>query len=670
MTDRFIALSLLLLVITGCDAEAPPHPGAEAASEATRLPAWETPLERARAHKGDEHDDYREAHPELYGVTAPPSGPVESFAEYAPAQAMMMRPGASIGAFHEGIILGAVGHVPQIVILHEQGQRDGLVAAVKALGLEVDGFQFLDVEDTNAIWTRDYGPVSHRTPGGAVGFVDFRYYHGRHWDDAIPTRVAADWGVNVFRPSMSFEGGNFMADHRGTCYATEKIHQQNPGHAASQIDLWMSEYAGCRELVTLIWPEGLGTGHIDMFAKLMDETTVILGAYDPALQPENAALLDDNAAILEALTTAGGAQLTVYRMPLPWDESGIWYTYTNALILNDAVLVPVYSKFEELEAQALAVYEAAAPQLSIRTVNSDKIIPSGGAIHCVTMTVPEGALVPTQEPPVELCPFNEINRCDAVGPCGGLPAEGACEGPLLTYCGADGYPHAAACDACCGWDPGGAEGLGWYDCLAPAACGACADECAAEGALGCSANGTHVWTCHLAADGCLVRAHSPCGPDAHCDAESTSCVPGEPAGDSCEDAHGCEAIGARSCDEASGAAVLCRPDEAGCRAWVPSTVCGGETICVDGVCKIPTEPGSEDVISGGDVVESEGTTRGGGCSMGSEPGAGAWSLLLLLALLCVAASRPLRPSWRGLCTGAVREAATTGSGSPGRSMRH
>jgi agmatine/peptidylarginine deiminase len=651
-----LMIRVLAIIATGCDAGTP-SPAAEPASEAAPLPAWETPAERARAFKGDEHDDYREAHPELYGVTAPPSGPVGSFAEYRPAQAMMMRPGASIGAFHEGILRGAVGHIPRVVLLHEAGQGDGLADAVEALGFDLDGFQLLDVDDTDAIWTRDYGPISHRTAGGAVGFVDFRYYHGRHRDDAIPTRVAANWGINVYRPSLSFEGGNFMADHQGTCYATEKIHQQNAGHTPGQIDQWMLEYAGCQDVVTLIWPKGLGTGHIDMFAKLMDETTLILGAYDPAAQPVNAAILDDNAARLDAVVTAGGARLSIHRIPLPWDETGVWYTYTNALILNDTVLVPVYSKFKDLEAEALEVYQAAAPQLSVWTVNSDKIIPSGGAIHCVTMTVPEGALSPTQEPPVELCPFNEIDRCEDPGPCGGLPAEGACEGERLLYCGADGYPHAAACDACCAWDPGGAGGLGWFDCLEAGVCAMCAGGCTGEGTAGCSANGTHVWTCAPSATGCLEPVYSSCGPDAHCDADAAACLPGPPPVALCEGTPGCEIPGARACDDAGAAVLRCERDAAGCLDWARGAACPDGTACVDGVCGMPPEPASGDAVSEGDVVGVEGSARGRGCGAGAAPLPGGW-LLLLLSLAGVGI--------RGL---RLRGPATTGTGSPGRSTR-
>jgi len=630
-------LVTMIFASTACDsavtdgpaqpAASPAEPAAPAAAE-PGLPAWETPEELTGVYKGDEHDDYREAHPELYGVTAPPSQPVRSFAEYEPARALILRPGGGIGKFHRGIIEGAAGHVPLMVILHDTGKAAGLLDAVEDLGLDADGFQLLDVGDTDAMWARDYGPVSHVTADGEVGFVDFRYYHGRHWDDATPTKLAADWGVNVFRPSMSFEGGNFMADAAGTCYATEKIYQQNPGHAADEIDKWMREYAGCEQVVSLARPKGLGTGHIDMFAKLIDEGTVILGEYDPAVRPENAEILDETADMLEALTTAGGGGLEVHRIPLPWDETGVWYTYTNSLILNDVVLVPVYSKFKDLEAQAISVYAAAAPGLTVKTVNSDGVIPSGGAIHCVTMTVPEGTLAAYQEAPVQLCPLNELNKCDDPGPCGGLPYEGSCEGGVLQFCGADGYPHAATCEGCCGWD--GEEG--WYDCLAAEACGGCGDECAAEGDTGCSGLLTHAWIC-VQADGdpCLERVFQACGAEASCDEDIAICAEASPP--ECPGAgHQCDVLGARTCDAAGATALVCREDGDRCRYLAAVEECDAGAVCADGLC-IPASPAGDALYGADAAPEDAPPPPGGGCTTTGGPDAVPWLILLVLVIL-------------------------------------
>jgi agmatine/peptidylarginine deiminase len=514
------------LLLSGCTAGPRPADrteGAAAAGEDFGLPAFETDLEKLRAGKADEYDDYREAHPELYGVTAPPVVPVRPMAEYEPAQMIMMRASGSIGTFHKGILKGAAGHVGTIVLFHTPGQGPGLEEQAVDLGVPADSLLLLDVEKTDSIWTRDYGPISHVTQDGHVGFVDFRYYKQRMYDDAIATKLGNHLGVNVFRPSMSFEGGNFMADPYGTCYFTEKVYSQNGGHTKVEIDTWALQYLGCKQMVIVKWPKGLGTGHIDMFSKLMNDDTVLLGYYDPALQAENAAILDDISEMLAAVVTEGGKSLTVIRLPLPWDETGVWYTYTNALILNDTVLVPVYSGFQDLEEEALQAYGKARPDLEIHTVLSDGIIPSGGSIHCVTMTVPEGTLEAYQDPAPLLCTYNELNKCEGLSICGGLPYEGVCIGGVLSYCGSDGYPHAQSCSGCCAFDPGGAGGKGWNACLEGPACEGCTQECAA-GQSGCSATGTHSWTCGESdEDACLERQYTACEAGKACDPATSAC---------------------------------------------------------------------------------------------------------------------------------------------------
>ncbi|MBM4356350.1 MAG: hypothetical protein FJ109_21585, partial [Deltaproteobacteria bacterium] len=90
------------------------------------LPAWEQPGEALSPGKADEWDDYRVAHPEWFGVTAPPVVPVRPYAEFEPTQAVLLRPSGKISAFHKGILQGLVGHVDRIVLFHTPGQADDL----------------------------------------------------------------------------------------------------------------------------------------------------------------------------------------------------------------------------------------------------------------------------------------------------------------------------------------------------------------------------------------------------------------------------------------------------------------------------------------------------------------------------------------------------------------
>ena len=649
MRNRSQVVTAVAVLIGWTLAWAPVSVGAqpEPATSQVQLPAWETEAEKRVPGKADKWDDYRESHPELFGVTAPPVVNIRPFAEYEPTQAVLMRPSGSISKFHRGIIEGTVGHVDTVVFFHVTGQVEKMLDQVESWDVPTDSIEFVDVEVINANWTRDYGPLSVVSETGAVGLVDFRYYHSRAYDDAVPSKLAANWNVNVFRPSMSFEGGNFMADTHGTCFVTQKLFNQNAGYTKEQVETWMEQYLGCIRLVAVKLPKKLGTGHIDMFAKLMDDTNVIVGYYDPEDRPENAEILDDNADIFSAVTTESGNGLVVHRIPLPWDESEVWFTYTNSLIVNDTVLVPVYDGFEDLEEEALAVYQAAAPHLSIYPVNSDKIIPAGGAIHCVTMTVPKGELAPFQDEPPLLCEFNEFDKCEGIVGCDGLLLEGICEDGLLRYCGADGYPHGQSCDHCCGWDSAGNQGDGWYDCLDFDACGECENECQ-SGQSGCSFEGTHSFECgEFDVDGCLERKYEECTNGDVCLAEAGECAPpGEPCvGDECpevcEDL--CHHTGTRQCTEDLGAIWTCRPDALGCLGPGEPEPCPGGTVCFDGVCRVPPEDGVADAVFSpeAETAEPEEPPQSGDCGCVLSGGGRMNPCIVLLVLLLILLTRTL-----------------------------
>ena len=87
-------------------------------------------------------------------------------------------------------------------------------------------------------------------------------------------------------------------------------------------------------------------------------------------------------------TAAKPGWITALRIPMPSNAGhSVFRSYTNALAVNDRVLVPVYDEDSRFEATALDVFETAYPGRTIVPVDSDEIIYWSGAIHCVTMTV-------------------------------------------------------------------------------------------------------------------------------------------------------------------------------------------------------------------------------------------------------------------------------------------
>jgi agmatine/peptidylarginine deiminase len=85
-------------------------------------------------------------------------------------------------------------------------------------------------------------------------------------------------------------------------------------------------------------------------------------------------------------------------VPLPWpapqyaksDGHRLPATYANFLIINEAVLVPIYQ--DKADAKALATLANCFPDRQIVGINCLPVIQWHGSLHCMTMQLPVGVL--------------------------------------------------------------------------------------------------------------------------------------------------------------------------------------------------------------------------------------------------------------------------------------
>jgi len=599
------------------------------------LPAWETHWERMARFRKDtasELDAFRTAHPELYGVTTPPVQPVKFYAEYAPVDAVyyVWEPGVFDPFFHAITHeLVADGTAAVYILHHGATERADLEAYISGQGDDPADASFIDVaplgdyyvwqtewpydRSIESFWTVDFGPFWVEDGAGVLSIVDPRYYWFRVNDDTVPAKLAGHLGVNVFRPDLGFEGGNLFSDGLGTCFGTGVHVAYNLPYTEEEIDDQLFDYFGCEKMFWLEPMFGEGTGHIDMFFKNASATTLIVGEYDPAVDPANAALLDYNAGLLAAETNAAGEPFDVLRVPMPDNSDEVFRSYTNGIVVNDLVLVPTYSNHDVGEAAALAVFGQAFPNRTVVAIDAEGIIEWGGAIHCVTRTRPAGTLQQMETPPTDACggafmcnpgcgdldytgdcvygvpvwceggmvaaePCYPGERCGwdhtsntfycVTADCQALPAEGECrvsnEGDdIVVTCSPDGFPQGERC-------PAGTEcallSTGEVGCRAP-----CTDDCV-PGDHGCDADG-NAWACAEAGDGddCWEEITTVCGADEVCQVGACVCTDDCAAGEG-----GCDADGNLwTCGEAGDGDTCLEP---------VVTPCGAGTICRDATC--------------------------------------------------------------------------------------
>ena len=243
----------------------------------------------------------------------------------------------------------------------------------------------------DTVWARDYGPFGLSARQAKVAIVDavYRHYQYRQNDDALPVNLGKAKKIEVFGIQLILDGGNVMVDSAGNLFMTKRTYSWNSGMKPEQVDAALKEHFKVANIYTFEYAgypgqPADGTGHIDMFMKLLNDHTVLFSVAEIEPFKSNA---EKAMAFFKGKTAPDGQPYRVITVK-GWNESGTWYTYTNSLIVNKVAILPSYSGHPKEEAAAKAAYEAGMPGVTVVPVASDESIGAGGSIHCVTQTIP------------------------------------------------------------------------------------------------------------------------------------------------------------------------------------------------------------------------------------------------------------------------------------------
>ncbi len=252
---------------------------------------------------------------------------------------------------------------------------------------------FIINEPVNSIWIRDYAPLQvYSNIVDSLLFVDWIYNRPRPEDDKLSKALAVYFNVPLYQTietpyRLVHTGGNFMSDGFGTAFSSKLVLDENQHIEEEQIDTIMKRYAGIERYIKMENLQYDNIHHIDMHIKLLDEETLLVGKYPDGVA--DGPLIEKNLQyILKNYPSVFGAPYRVIRIPMPAqhgyypDEGSDYLTYTNSLIMNKTVLVPVYNC--EYDSAALAIYRKAMPGYRVVGINSNELIPYNGAIHCIT----------------------------------------------------------------------------------------------------------------------------------------------------------------------------------------------------------------------------------------------------------------------------------------------
>jgi agmatine/peptidylarginine deiminase len=260
---------------------------------------------------------------------------------------------------------------------------------------------------SNDSWCRDHGPITVYEDGLPV-LLDFRFnaWGGKfsYEKDDMITRTLDELdafeGAPIRHLEMILEGGSIESDGQGTILTTSACvlsATRNAGASKDSVQKKWREVLGAERVLWL--DNGYLAGddtdsHIDTLARFCDAQTICYVACNDRTD-EHFQALDAMKEELENLRQKDGSPYRLVPLPMASpcyaaDGHRLPATYANFLIINDAVLAPVYDLPEDQ--LALDILAGLFPDRSIEAINCRSLIEQHGSLHCVTMQLPSGIL--------------------------------------------------------------------------------------------------------------------------------------------------------------------------------------------------------------------------------------------------------------------------------------
>jgi agmatine deiminase len=330
-------------------------------------------------------------------ATAPPAAPVRQCAEWEPVTGVLVRYDHGFGLPDE--ILVEYSEDLIVYVLVAEDQESNAYSAMSSSGVNMANVDFI-IAATNSIWTRDYGP-QFIFASGVWGIVDHIYNRPRPDDDLVNWVLGTEWTCDVFGTDVIHTGGNYMTDGHGKGFSTDLVWNENLSLTPEQIDQYMEDFLGITDYVVVpdIAPDGIH--HIDCWAKLLNEETILVK--EVATDHPHYDSLEANVDYLETLTNCYGRPYNIVRVfcgRLRKDEVA---AYTNSIILNEKVFVPIFGI--STDDAALDTYRAAMPGYEILGYEGSWL--DDDAIHCRAMGIHDRQMLVVDADPLQDLEYNE-----------------------------------------------------------------------------------------------------------------------------------------------------------------------------------------------------------------------------------------------------------------------
>jgi len=302
------------------------------------------------------------------------------------------------------ICLHTSRHEKVVVVCFDQNHQLAIQSLLKNRQVNMANVVFAFAR-SNDSWARDHGAISVWN-NNQLQLLDFQF---NAWgckyefslDNAINSALYQQgiFRVNIQSVAFVLEGGSIESDGQGTLLTTHCLLEssRNPGMTQRQIETTLINHFGLRRILWLQHGELTGDdtdAHIDTLARFVSPTGIVY------VRCENRS--DEHYLNLQAMENELNQFVTIdqkpyqlFPLPLPdpvYNASGqrLPATYANFLIINNAVLLPVYQ--QDKDSQAIDVLKECFPDREIIPINCLPLVHQFGSLHCVTMQFPLGII--------------------------------------------------------------------------------------------------------------------------------------------------------------------------------------------------------------------------------------------------------------------------------------
>lgn len=283
------------------------------------------------------------------------------------------------------------------------------VSRVKDITSDLDQKNIIYVEiPNNDTWARDHGGITIFENGKPI-ILNYRFNgwglkFPANYDNQITKTL---FGKGVFAKNVKIEnhkdfvleGGSIESNGEGVILTTERCLfslNRNEHLTRDEVIDRLKKDLGAKIVLCLNhgYLEGDDTdSHIDTLARFCNKDTICYVKCYDKMDPHyyELSLMESELRSLKDIT---GSHYNLIALPMPepiyFNDERLPATYANFLIINDAVLVPVYNVPQDRI--VIGIFKELFSNREIVPVDCSVLIRQHGSLHCVTMQYPEGVL--------------------------------------------------------------------------------------------------------------------------------------------------------------------------------------------------------------------------------------------------------------------------------------